>query len=192
MNYQLKNDSIDTIPIGGADAGDVFTAVSGDVAAVEATINGTSLVLRPLVEFASGISITVTDAAGSPPIVLTVDVVPDVLPRDNLSLDLANVAHAQQPVNFARGRGRTGVTGGTGYGMTTGPGQAAGQAAVDARGATGAPQNPAAVPAAGDTGAAKRTAIEEANRAVADAANGTQEQKDAAAAQLKRAQNLPD
>lgn len=114
-NYQLKNDSIDTITIKevvdatGAPApvspGDVFTAASGDTAAVNAVIGtdaagNPALVINALVQAASGITITVSDAMGAKAATLVVDVVADVVPVD-IVLDVADATHAPQPVPAA-------------------------------------------------------------------------------------------
>ncbi len=80
------------IDITGADAGDVFTAMSGDVAALEARIVKNTLVLRGLT-LAQGVPFSVTDSAGSKPLEGVADVVAAVLPRYNLSLDLANARY---------------------------------------------------------------------------------------------------
>ena len=104
-NYELKNDSVDTIPIRGRDsAGDLVplptgttpSAKSSNPAALQATVVGESLELRALVPTATGITVEVDDGTLTP-FTLVVDIVQDVTPT-SVALDLGAVTHTTQPV----------------------------------------------------------------------------------------------
>ena len=111
MNYQLMNDSVDTLTIVAKDAGgliepippgDTFTVVSSNPASLEALIvsdknTNPAVQLRALVQLSPGLTITVSDSAGLTVDVQAVDIVADTKPRD-IGLDLANVASTPQPV----------------------------------------------------------------------------------------------
>lgn len=104
-NYPLKNDNIDTIPIVAKDAaGDTVAmpanitptiASNGDPAALNAVINGSSLVINALVDAATNISIEIDDGTLTP-FTLVIDIVEDVDPTA-VFLDIANVTHTTQP-----------------------------------------------------------------------------------------------
>lgn len=109
-NFEIPNDIIATIPIlvddaAGepvpAPAGDVFTAVSSSPS-LGVAINGSSLVLTPLVQASPGISVTVSDSAGLASFTQIVDIVQDTTPKA-ITLDLAHVTGAPQPVPTATG-----------------------------------------------------------------------------------------
>ena len=108
--YDLKNDSIDTIPIMGRDAaGDLVplpagttpTLVNADPATLSAVINGSNLVLNALVwpVASNGIRVEIDDGSLTPQVMI-VTIVDDLAPT-SVGLDLANVTHASQPVPAA-------------------------------------------------------------------------------------------
>ena len=105
--YDLKNDSIDTIPIMGRDAaGDLVplpagttpTVVNADPASLNAVVTGSNLVLNALVwpVAANGIRVEIDDGSLTPQVMI-VTIVDDLAPT-SVGLDLANVTHATQPV----------------------------------------------------------------------------------------------
>lgn len=107
-NYELANDSIDTIPIMGKDAasdavplpaGTTPTVINGDPVSLNAVIDGTNLVLNALVPLASNISVEIDDGTLTP-FKFVVDIVEDVTPT-SVTLDLTHVTHASQPVPVA-------------------------------------------------------------------------------------------
>jgi len=107
-NYELANDSIDTIPIMGMDAagdavplpaGTTPTLINGDPASLNAVVSGTNLVINALVPSAANISLEVDDGTLTP-FRFVVDIVADVTPT-SVTLDLAHVTHASQPVPAA-------------------------------------------------------------------------------------------
>ena len=108
--YDLKNDSIDTIPIMGRDAaGDLVplptgttpTVVNADPVSLNAVITGSSLVLNALVwpVAANGIRVEVDDGSLTPQVMI-VTIVDDLAPV-SVGFDMANVTHASQPVPAA-------------------------------------------------------------------------------------------
>ncbi len=110
INYDLKNDSIDTIPIMGRDAaGDLVplptgttpTVVNADPASLQAVVNGSNLVLNALVwpVAANGIRVEIDDGSLTPQVMI-VTIVDDLAPT-SVGLDVANVTHASQPVPAA-------------------------------------------------------------------------------------------
>lgn len=116
MNYELLNDAVATFPIVTTNAagvaepaptGDVFTVVSSNPASLNAVIGQTAsgapaVVLNGLVQASPGLTATVSDSAGLQSFVLTVDIVADITPK-NISLDVADVTIASQPVPTAPG-----------------------------------------------------------------------------------------
>lgn len=107
-NYELANDSIDTIPIMGRDAaGDLVPLPAGvaptvkndNPTALNAVINGSDLVLNALVISAVNITVEVDDGTLQP-FVLMVDIVDNLTPT-SVALDIAHVTHAPQPVPTA-------------------------------------------------------------------------------------------
>ena len=105
--YDLKNDSIDTIPIMGRDAaGDLVplpagttpTVVNADPASLNAVVTGSNLVLNALVwpVAANGIRVEIDDGSLTPQVMI-VTIVDDLAPT-SVGLDLANVTPASQPV----------------------------------------------------------------------------------------------
>lgn len=117
-NFELPNDEIVTITIkttdnsGGVEpvpAGDIFSAAASDVASLQATIGqdasgAAALILTPLVQKASNLTVTVSDKAGLIQAVQIVDIVADTAPA-NIVLDLADATHVSQPVPTASGPG---------------------------------------------------------------------------------------
>lgn len=116
-NYELKNDTIATIPIQTTNAQgvvepvpahDQFTAVSSNPASLQADIlqaggaQGPKLVLTPLVQQSPGLSVTISDDAGLVVLTQLVDIVPDNTPT-NIILDLADAATTNQAVPTAPG-----------------------------------------------------------------------------------------
>lgn len=104
-NYDLKNDSIDSIPIGGKDsagdlvplpAGSTISVKNSDPTSLDATISGETLVLRALVPLASGITVEIDDGTLTP-YTLVVDIVADLTPT-SVALDLGAIEHTSQPV----------------------------------------------------------------------------------------------
>jgi hypothetical protein len=88
-NFELKNDTVATIPIVTEDAagnvvpataGDTFTAVSSLPASLGVAVTNNALVLTPLVQASPGLTVTVSDADGLTAATLTVDIVPDLSP----------------------------------------------------------------------------------------------------------------
>lgn len=107
INYDLKNDSIDTIPIMGRDAaGDLVplptgttpTVVNADPASLQAVVNGSNLVLNALVwpVAANGIRVEIDDGSLTPQVMI-VTIIDDLAPT-SVGLDVTNVTHASQPV----------------------------------------------------------------------------------------------
>jgi hypothetical protein len=105
--YELKNDSIDTIPIMGVDAaGDLVplpagttpTVVNADPASLQAVVSGSSLVLNCLVWpiASNGIRVEVDDGSLAPQ-ALVVTVVADIT-ATSVGLDVTHVTHASQAV----------------------------------------------------------------------------------------------
>jgi hypothetical protein len=105
--YDLKNDSIDTIPIMGRDAaGDLVplpagttpTVVNADPVSLNAVVTGSNLVMNALVwpVAANGIRVEIDDGSLTPQVMI-VTIVDDIAPV-SVGLDLANVTHASQAV----------------------------------------------------------------------------------------------
>lgn len=106
----LANDLVYTIGIVGIDgagnpaplpAGDVASAVSSDATALGVTIGtigagAPAVVLTPLKQNATGVTVTVTDTAGLTQDVATFDIGPGV--AKSLGLDFANETTTPQPV----------------------------------------------------------------------------------------------
>lgn len=117
-NFELPNDEIVTITIkttdnsGGVEpipSGDIFSATASDVASLQATIGqdasgAAALILTPLVQKASNLTVTVSDKAGLIQAIQIVDIVADTAPA-NIVLDLADATHVSQPVPTAPGPG---------------------------------------------------------------------------------------
>jgi hypothetical protein len=114
--YELKNDSIDTIPFKGSDAandlvdlptGVVLTVTNADPASLNAVMNGNNLVMNALVPAASNISVVVDDGSGPlNAFEYSVSIVADLTPV-SVAPDTANIAHATQPVPAAPAAGGT-------------------------------------------------------------------------------------
>lgn len=113
MNFPIPNDEVINIPIETANsagsvetdpAGDTFTASSSDPTSLAASISTLSssaeLVLTPLVQLATGVTVTVSDSAGMTAATLVCDIVEDVTPT-HLVLNVANATHTSQPVPAA-------------------------------------------------------------------------------------------
>lgn len=113
MNFAVPNDEIISIPIQTANSGgtvepapngDTFSATSSDPASLSAAIDATSgsaqLVLTPLVQNASNLTVTVNDTAGLAAASLVVDIVADVTPTQ-IILNTAAATHTGQPVPAA-------------------------------------------------------------------------------------------
>jgi lysozyme family protein len=111
-NYELKNDSVDTITIMATDASgateplpasDTFSVANSDPSTVNAVIGtdasgNPALVINALKQTSTApVTLTVSDSAGLHSVDLVVDVVADRAPV-NLMLDVADATHAPQPV----------------------------------------------------------------------------------------------
>jgi hypothetical protein len=101
----LSNDLVYTIPIVGLDEagnivplppGDVESAVASDPASLGVAVNANNLVLTPLKQNATGVTVTVTDTAGLTQDVATFDIGPGV--AKGLGLDFAHETTTSQPV----------------------------------------------------------------------------------------------
>lgn len=115
-NFELANDQVTTVPIHTANsagvmepapAGDLFHAVSSNLASLNAVIGadatgGPAVVMNALVQGSPGITVTVTDDAGLQSFVLTVDIVADLTPTA-IMLDVGGATHVAQPVPAAVG-----------------------------------------------------------------------------------------
>ena len=115
-NYELKNDTVATIPIQTTNslgtvepvpAGDVFSAVSSNVASLGAAISkdassNPTLVLTPMVQASPNISVTVSDSAGLVVAMQLVDIVMDNTDT-NIILDLSGATMTPQAVPTAPG-----------------------------------------------------------------------------------------
>jgi len=107
--YELKNDSIDTIPFVGSDAANdpvpldpstVLTVTNGDAAELSAVMNGNNLVMNCLVWPVAGNPISVIVDDGSGPLnsfEYAVTVVADLTPIAVMP-DATAITHAAQPV----------------------------------------------------------------------------------------------
>lgn len=110
--YELKNDSIDTIPFKGSDsandlvdlpAGAVLTVANADPVSLNAVMNGNNLVINALVRSAQNISVMVDDGTGPlNAFEYSVSIVDNLTPV-NVAPDTANITHATQPVPPAPG-----------------------------------------------------------------------------------------
>lgn len=110
-NYELKNDTVLTIPIHTADvsgtvepppAGDVFSVSSSNASSLGAAIakddNGNpTLVVTPLVQASPGITVVVSDSSGLTVASQVFDIVPDTTDTQ-IILDLADATTAAQAV----------------------------------------------------------------------------------------------
>lgn len=108
--YELKNDSIDTIPFVGSDAandmvplpaGAVLTVTNADAVSLNAVMNGNNLVLNALVRSAQNISVIVDDGTGPLNAFEYSVTIVDNLSPVNIVPDPANITHATQPVPAA-------------------------------------------------------------------------------------------
>lgn len=105
-NFELQNDKVYTVAILTQDSagqtvpapsGDTFTAVASDTTSLQVAVTGGSLVLTPLVQGASNVTVTVSDADGLTADVQIFDIVSDLTPT-NIVLDLADATTTPQPV----------------------------------------------------------------------------------------------
>jgi hypothetical protein len=117
-NFEIPNDEIITVSVKSTDTsgavepfpgGDIISVASSDVASLQAVVgvdasNNPAIILTPLVQKASNLTITVSDSAGLTQVVQIVDIVADVAPK-NLVLDLADATHTSQPVPTTPGPG---------------------------------------------------------------------------------------
>lgn len=106
----LSNDLVYTVPVVGADqagnfvplpSGDVVSAVSSDTTALGVTVGATgtgapAVVLTPLKQNATGITVTVTDSGGLTQDIATFDIGPGV--AKSIALDFTNETTTSQPV----------------------------------------------------------------------------------------------
>ena len=108
--YELKNDSIDTIPFVGSDSANdpvpldpstVLTVTNADPVSLNAVMNGNNLVMNALVRTAQYISVMVDDGTGPlNAFEYTVTIVADLAPVAVMP-DAAHITHASQPVPAA-------------------------------------------------------------------------------------------
>jgi hypothetical protein len=110
----LLNDTVATAPILTEDSvgavepyptGDVFSAVSSNPASLTAAIvvvspTQSNLVLTPLVQVSPGLTVTVTDTAGLPPEIWTVNIVDDTV---DTQIATGTFTTTPQPVPTATG-----------------------------------------------------------------------------------------
>jgi len=105
--YELKNNSIDTIPFMGSDAandlvplppGTTLTVVNSNPAELQAVINGSDLVMNALVwpVVSNGIRVEV-DSGALAPFAYIVTIVDDLSPV-SVAPDTAHITHATQAV----------------------------------------------------------------------------------------------
>lgn len=106
----LSNDLVYTIPVVGADqagnfvplpSGDVVSAVSSDTTALGVTVGATgtgapAVVITPLKQNATGVTVTVTDSGGLTQDIATFDIGPGV--AKSIALDFTNETTTSQPV----------------------------------------------------------------------------------------------
>lgn len=106
--YELKNNSVDTIPFMGSDAandlvplppGTVLNVVNANPAELQAVMNGSDLVLNALVwpVTSNGIRVEVDDVGALAPFAYIVTIVDDLTPV-SVAPDPAHVTHVAQPV----------------------------------------------------------------------------------------------
>ena len=113
-DFPLLNDGVYTVPIQATDSagavvplesGDTYTVVSSAPTSLGAAMGSTAagnaaVVLTPLVQTATGITITVSDANGLTAATAIFDIVADTTPVA-LVLDLPDATHVPQPVPSA-------------------------------------------------------------------------------------------
>lgn len=115
-NIQLANDTVETITIVTTDAAgttvpapaaDVFSVVSSNPTSLSASIGkdaagNPAVVLTPLVQASSGLTVTITDSAGLASDAQGVDIVQDLAPKA-IGLSTGTATTAPQAVPTAPG-----------------------------------------------------------------------------------------